>query len=328
LIAEACWEGREVKRLNKHTRLLVVMLFAILILLVTAIVVFYMDVNKGSQERVVTAEQTDSTQASHVFQGSNGLYGLMDASGNTVLEAEWQELSAIGNHCFLSCLTTGSGTLKGVIDQEGDIIVPFVYESIEPLTDFLYVGKLAEDGTYFFYNADFQLLLSGAWDAYSVVDETLCLECDGDQFVYGLGADLTLCEIRLFRQIRPISFTLELQDTELLRKMAWDDWCEIADMLMAYLDDYRRGHLDALEEITNAADLTEIVTASSTDFSWKGGAIDAISVVAAETEDDPLLQCSMVLTVEDAETTYSTCLQLTFSPDDLGDWKLCAVAFS
>ncbi|MGN0591940.1 MAG: WG repeat-containing protein [Ruminococcus sp.] len=319
--------------MNKHTRLLVVVLFAILILLAAAITMFYIDVNKdskGSSTAVSdTAAYSDKKNKSHIFQDENGLYGLMDENGNIILEAEWTALSPIGNRCFMAKLQTRTQDLVGIIDNEGDIVVPFAYRNIEQLTDFLYAAQLDADGKYFFYDADFHLLLSEAWDEYARIDETLHLQKDGDTFIYGLGATLELIEVDLSRRIRPISFTLQIKDEQLLRIMNRSDWCDMADMLIAYLDAYRRDQLNALEDITSAARLAQVMNASETSFTWRGSAIDAISVFSEEADGIELLYCEMTLQVlDEEEVSGSADLQLTFAPDDTGKWQLYDVEFS
>lgn len=324
--------------MNKHTRLLVIVLFAILIVLASAIIVFYLDVNKSSAGSsaapLIATEYAGNSEGSCIFQDANGNYGLTDANGNIILEAEWTELSGIGNRCFAAKLVTGSQTLTGIIDKEGNVVVPFAYESMERLTDFLYAGKHAADGKYFFYDADFRLLLPEAWDDYSLIDETLHLEKDGDAFVYGLGASLELIEIDLPRRIRPVSFSLKVRDTQLLRKMERSDWCHIADLLLTYLDAYRREQLEKLENITISSRLTQVKTNSDTCFRWKGGTIDPIEVVVPEGAEGLMLQCRMELSVpvqeENAEAEEEKCVELllTFSPDEDGDWRLWNAEFS
>ncbi|MBQ8687170.1 MAG: WG repeat-containing protein [Ruminococcus sp.] len=329
--------------MNKHTRLLVVVLFVILILLASAITMFYLDVNKdthGGNTEPARTELSGSNAASHVFQDENGRYGLTDDNGNIILEAEWTELSGIGNRCFAAKLVTNAKTLTGIIDNEGNVVVPFAYKSMERLTDFLYAGQLEADGKYFFYDADFQLLLPDAWDSYSLVDETLRLEKDGDTFIYGLGAELSLIEIDLPRRIRPVSFTLQTRDAQVLRKAERSDWCEVADCMLAYLDAYRREKPERLAEFTTAARLLTITEASDTAFRWKGGALDSVAISAAEVDGVTMLQCETKLAVQERETESETGagtseemqrsadLKLTFAADESGDWYLYHAEFS
>ncbi len=319
--------------MNRHVRLLVAALFAILMILITAIVVFYVDVNKDSQSSgagVSAAAESSGTEGKvQIFQDENGLYGLTDGNGNVILDAEWTELTEVGTRCFQAKLRTRAQTLTGVIDSEGNIIVPFAYQQIQRLTDFLYAGQLASDGTFFFYDGNFQLLLPEAWDEYSVVDQTLRLKKDGDQFVYGLAAELELIEISLPRRKRPVSFDFQVKDPQILSMMDRSDWSGIGDVLITYLDSYRRDKLSELESITHQDQLSQVTAATETEFTWRGSVFDSISVSAEETEGVTMLQCQMELQVLDEEEISSSVqLTLSFAPDETGNWLLYNAEFS
>ncbi|MBQ8514034.1 MAG: WG repeat-containing protein [Ruminococcus sp.] len=318
--------------MNKHTRMLVIVLFVILILLAAAITVFYVDVNKdssSSDSEISAAENAGNSGETQVFQDESGLYGLMDSGGNIILDAEWTELTETGNSCYTARLRTRSQLMTGVIDSEGNVIAPFVYSSIEKLTDRLYAGLLEEDGKYFFYDADFTLLLPEAWDDYAVVDEMLHLKKDDDTYIYGLGAELRLAEINMPRRIRPVSFTLQVRDAQLLGQLERSEWSTLADMLLTYLDAYRRNKLEKLEEITHPERLIQVTNESETDFTWRGSAIDSISVFMDKEDSGTLLHCQMELEAETADhAVKSTELLLTFSPDSDGVWMLYDAAFT
>lgn len=312
--------------------MLVIVLFVILILLAAAITVFYVDVNKasgGADTDTPAAESVGDSDETRIFQDESGLYGLMDSGGNIILDAEWTELVETGNSCYTAQLRTRSQLLTGVIDSEGNVIVPFVYSSIEKLTDRLYAGLLEDDGKYFFYDADFSLLLPEAWDDYAVVDEMLHLKKDNDTYVYGLGAELRLAEINMPRRIRPVSFNLQVKDIQLLGRLERSDWSRIADMLLAYLDLYRRDKLEQLEDITHPDRLIQVANESETDFTWRGSVTSSISVYMEEVDGRDLLQCQMELEVEAGEDMEKTTeLLLTFASDSNGDWMIYDAEFS
>ncbi len=319
--------------MNKHTRTIVVVLFVILILLAAAIIIFHVDVNKAGDYPAdrTTASDDVSDDGSRIFRDEeSGRYGLMDESSNIILDAEWQSLTEIGSRCFLAELRSSAQTLVGVIDNEGSIVVPFVYAEMERLTDFLYVGKLAADGKYFFYDAGFRLLLPESWEEYSLIDETLHLKKDGGTFVYGLGADLELIEISIPRRIRPISFDFRVRSAYLLRMMERRQWCQLADYLMTYLDAYRREQLERLEEITAEGRLPQVLHESDTGLVWRGGEVTGILFYSEEEDDQTVLHCETELMMhaknETEEKPYK--LRLTFAPDSSGEWMLYDAEFS
>ncbi|MBR1591634.1 MAG: hypothetical protein IJ666_01300 [Ruminococcus sp.] len=121
--------------MNKHTKLVVSLLFAVMIVLAAAITRFYFDtpndrVNKKSQVEIVRRLDVDSS-GNRVFEDSSRNYGIADSSDRIIAAPEWLSLEFAGQNFCIASRRIGGKKLCGCIDYEGNITVPFIYESIK-----------------------------------------------------------------------------------------------------------------------------------------------------------------------------------------------------
>ncbi|MFR2342063.1 MAG: WG repeat-containing protein [Ruminococcus sp.] len=109
------------------------------------------------------AAKTEDPSASHhvssvpeqdscyIFQEeSTGLYGLSDADGRIIAAAEWKNLSFIGDYGVAAVKQIGTESVMGVLDREGNVIVPFVYQDLSYVNNQILVGKLLHEDLYFY----------------------------------------------------------------------------------------------------------------------------------------------------------------------------------
>ena len=316
----------------KHARLIVAVLLGILAGIIAAIVMFRIDVNKSPSGKTgvlpETAEADPYSSKAYVFMDESGLYGLRDGNGNIILEAEWTRLRETGNQFFKAELMTRSGSVYGIVSSDGDIKVPFVYEEIEKLSDFIYSGRLADEGGYLFYDSGFNLIFKEAADSYSIVDETLRIKRNADEFVYSFGAKPVLAESSLFRKNRPISFTLKITDRAILENVEPGEQQEIADLLLEYLDIYRRGQKERLRDITASSSLARVNLNTDTEFKWIGKLSDTIYSYMTETEESRTVYCETELYYEENGEEKSVFLTTGFVQDPERGWVLKYAEFS
>ena len=321
--------------MNKHSRIIVILLLAVLVLLGTAITLFYIDVGKDARSTEDNTSLSGNSQhenSARVFKDSNGLCGLEDSNGTVILEPEWTELVPIGNSFFKAKLLTRADSLYGVIDSEGDVTVPFVYEDIERQSDYIYAAELKDTGQYLFYGNDFSLLLPHAADSYYMEGTNLCVFYGEDEFDYKQGEKLSLVKAVLPRFKRPVSVTLTIDDPDLLSVMESCEWSDFADHAIEFLDVFRRNRTDRLEEITDSSSLPEIKEALETKPSWTGKTSDSVYVY--KTEFDGILTVYLELELvlensdEESESYENNRLRAAFRKDKEGQWKLWEVSFS
>lgn len=311
--------------MSRHARLIVTVLIALIALLVAAIVLFYLDVNKDSGD----SNESGSASlggGSVAFVSEDGLCGLEDSAGNIILEAEWQSLVPVGNGYYKAILETREKTLSGVIDSEGDIAVPFVYEDIERLTELVYTGVLAEGGVHI-YSADFRQLMPEAWDSCTVKNERMHLIKGEDEYTFVIGEKLILWDVYLPRTNRPIRFNLNLSGEE-LESAECLEWSDIADKILCYLDALRREKPENIEDIAEPKNLNALREGMKTEFIWKGGLSGDFEVYNPENNESGVIYLKAELFAFDqsGKSMYVP-LTLAFRRGENGSWLLSETVF-
>ena len=151
--------------MNKHTRLAVGILVLVLVLLIVATVSFSVNISKksaGSQNS--TFDTGTNSNGNVIVEGDDHLYGVSDAAGNLILEPEWKELHFIGSDYLSAVQENADSNCVGVLDLDGNVVAPFVYDHVETLTDSYYLAVLAENQQVVLYDHDFRAADAMVWD--------------------------------------------------------------------------------------------------------------------------------------------------------------------
>ncbi len=182
--------------MNKHMRLVVSVLFVVVILLAIAITRFYSDTSKNTSR---SSAQTDierrlgsDREGNRIFEDSSGFCGVIDSSDRVIVPAEWLELSFAGEgRCIASKRINGT-VMKGCVDYEGNIAVPFIYRSITPCVSgskTLYVAESGIDSSVVLYDADFSPMFRKVWTDCTVTGDTLTLSSGTGTYTYSASGD-------------------------------------------------------------------------------------------------------------------------------------------
>lgn len=159
--------------MNKHTRLIVSVLFIGIIVLAVAITRFYSRTEKSAvtsgSQTVIEKKLGFDSSGNRAFQNSDGLVGIIDSSERVIVSPEWQSIKFTNNkdRCIASKRISGK-EMFGCIDYEGNIVVPFVYSNIEFISSaerVLYIAQAADKKSSVVYNSDFNPCFSRAWDS-------------------------------------------------------------------------------------------------------------------------------------------------------------------
>ncbi len=178
--------------MNKRTRLIVSLLFAVVIILAVAITRFYVNVPKNSAvnggegiERIIASDGSGYT----IFSDSTGSCGIAEA-GRITAAPEWDSLRFAENDFCIASKKIGGHEKFGCVDFEGNVVVPLIYGSIEKRTVGgieLYRACSDEDGSCVLYDSGFVPLFSVPWTVCNFSDGELLLENDGISCVYTYG---------------------------------------------------------------------------------------------------------------------------------------------
>ena len=177
--------------MNKHTRLIVSVLFIGIIVLAVAITRFYSRTGKsavssGSQIIIEKKLGFDSS-GNRAFQNNEGLVGIIDSSERVIVSPEWQSIKFTNSDKCIASKRIHGKELFGCIDYEGNIIIPFVYSNIEVAASagrVLYIAQAADKKSSVVYNSDFVPCFSRAWDSCSYNNGDLTVTAGKGNYTY------------------------------------------------------------------------------------------------------------------------------------------------
>lgn len=228
--------------MNKRTRLVVSVLFAVIILLAVGITRFYVGVsdntgNNGSSTRIVQ-KLAGNSSGNRIFEGENALYGVIDSNDKVIVAPEWTELSFVGENLCTASKRIGGRLLTGCINLEGNTVVPFIYRNINRYSQGGFVFYIAEsdaDSSYVVYDEDFKPCFMRSWETCSVNDSVLTLGRDNSVFTYTYGENGFVCTgADVAGNAMDIDFMLNINSRLLLSKLS----CTMLETISARVSDY------------------------------------------------------------------------------------------
>ncbi len=233
--------------MNKHTRLAAGILVLVLVILIVATVSFSVNISKKSATaQSDTSDAAVNPNGNTVIQGDDGLYGVADAAGNTILDPEWKQLSFIGTEY----LAAAKENRVGVLDLDGNVAAPFVYRNVYALTDSYYLAELADSDEVVLYDHDFCAADAMVWDSSTWEKPLLTLNRGADAFQYSLEKEiLQLVRVELSRKTDTISFTASAEKTD-AALLTPEDWTTCADMMTQFLEMVKTQDFDQVKELT------------------------------------------------------------------------------
>lgn len=250
--------------MNKHTKLFVAFLFVVLVILVIATISFSVDISKNSAvSQEDSLSETVSSDGRQIFQGDNGMFGLEDANGNTLIDAQWEHLQFLTVDYLAATTETEDGERIGVLDLDGNIAAPFVYQEIQTLLSSYYVASLADSDQYVLYDSAFRVLESTVWDDYTCEDTGVTLTKDEDVFYFTLSDDgLALTEIALSRTSGEGAYEVDWADAD-ASLLSVEEWSCTADMMQQLLAMILSDDFTSLMQITDQNHEESILASAS-----------------------------------------------------------------
>lgn len=97
----------------------------------------------------------------------NGLWGARTPGGRVLAEPQWYYLRIMNDDVLIAKRQAAEGTRSGLIRTNGELLVPFLYRSIEPVNENLWVAELDEGGqtAYHLYRGDGTRWTDVAWES-------------------------------------------------------------------------------------------------------------------------------------------------------------------
>lgn len=296
--------------MNKHTKLLVSVLFVVIIILAVGIARFYMSVsgNTGSSNettQIIRKLDIDDS-GNRIYEGEGSLYGVVDSNDRVIVAPEWAELSFADGSCCIASKRIGGRLLTGCIDYEGNIVVPFIYRNITPHESdgfVFYTAEADSDGSCVVYDSSFKPCFMEAWEDCSVTDEVLTLSDGSNSFTYTYGENGLVCSrADVTGQALGCGFTMNLYSRVLLSKLSCDMLENISDGVSDYLTFAYTGDRTALPSSAQQPVLAMLFPEDSRIITRKLLGVSDIFIYSEKTEGNKKYYAVSV--VADTEISY------------------------
>ena len=179
--------------MSNQAKFLISLLFIAIIILCAGLTRFYFDVTKNTGY-TNDGEEIDALFRTYengmqVFASANGYYGLLDEEGSVIIEPEWIEILTVTDEMALVSRKIQDEVLIGGIDFEENVVLPFVFRSMEEIQNTYYIGTAAEDESCIIYNLEFEPVFQNSWDSAEYSNGILLLERDGCLFSYYIAEE-------------------------------------------------------------------------------------------------------------------------------------------
>lgn len=165
--------------MNRRLKLLILVLLLAVLCLSAAIVSFRFSFPAAEQPEQ-ESQPSGKGSAISLFEGTNGLWGAVNANGRVLIEPTWFYLRSMSDSVLIARRSSGKTAEFGLIRTNGEQLVPFIYHSIIPVaaTDSdLWIAAFTENGKQRFhlYHADGTRWSDTPWDSYSYNDGVISL---------------------------------------------------------------------------------------------------------------------------------------------------------
>ena len=213
--------------MSKHMRLVVSVLFIVVIFLAIAITRFYSSTSKHtagrSDQNDIERRLSADAAGNRIFEDSSGLFGVIDSDDRVIVPAEWQELSFAGEGKCIASKRIGGVLLKGCVDYEGNVIVPFIYQSItarEIGSINIYTAESGTDDSVVTYDSSFRPMFHKVWKSCEFVNDNMTLRSNSGTYSYSVDEDgsLALVKAEVKGEVMGCSYSFDVKNISSIEK--------------------------------------------------------------------------------------------------------------
>ncbi|MDE6779853.1 MAG: WG repeat-containing protein [Ruminococcus sp.] len=231
-----------------------------IILLAVAIRKFYSDTtpstgNNTFQTDIINSIDTDDS-GNRIFKDNSGLSGIIDHNDRIIVAPEWHELKFTDSNLCIARLRIADRLMTGCIDYEGNITVPFIYNSIEryEYNGFEFYTAVAGDNSCVIYDSRFVPCFRRSWKSCSISDGVITLKTDNASYDYAVNKDgLRFKSAEVIGKTLDRSYVLSVQSRILLSKLNASMLEKMSVITGKYIEYAYTGNDNVLEDITNSS---------------------------------------------------------------------------
>lgn len=130
--------------MERRMRRLILAALAVLMLLTA---VLANAVSQKENQNLQLNEEQDSSADATAFSlyVENGLWGARTAGGRVLLEPTWYSLREMSDSVLIARKNDAASDGYGLINRNGEVLAPFIYDAFEEKSDLLWLGKWTEN---------------------------------------------------------------------------------------------------------------------------------------------------------------------------------------
>ncbi len=263
--------------MSNRVKLLVSVLFIAVIILCVGLTRFYFDVtkntgNSGGEDEVKAIVGNFGDM--QVFESTNGFYGLMNSENTIVIEPEWMEILDVTPELVLVSTRIQDSILIGGIDYEENVVLPFVFRSMETAGEHCLIGVVDADESCMIYQTNYQPVFRKSYDAAEYNSGILTLNTENCRFSYDVtkeqpeldSAEMVCTVGGLILHWQPLRY-------HLFPELAEDDLLRINNCVALYMVMLLTSDFTALPEITSSDSVGKLTRPGS----FSGMELDTVS---------------------------------------------------
>ncbi len=215
----------------------------------------------------------------------NGFYGVLDDDGAVVIEPEWMEILDIAPNMVLVSKRMNNTVLIGGIDYEENVVLPFVFRSMQSLNNRYLVGTVEDDNSIIVYNSSYQPVFLYSYDSAVYENDFLNLQKGDCHFYYDISGNLpVLRRAELNCPIGDVSLQWRVSNAFYLSDLKETELQKINGCIQAYMQMLLESDFTNLPEISGSDYIGGLTKPNSfTDITFREVNSFSLSVQSLET---------------------------------------------
>ena len=302
--------------MSSRSKLLISVLFIAAIILCIALTRMYLDGAKNTghtdaNDQVKSIVRTYGSM--RVFESTNGYYGILNEDDAVMIEPEWMEVLDVTDSLVVVSRRIEDAVLIGGIDYEENVVLPFVFSSMEPVGNGYFLGTVAEDDSILVYDRAFRLAFPRSYEKAEADDSgMLSLTVSDCVFDYYLGGDSpVLRRAAMTSDICGVALQWRVANQVYLNDLNENDLLRINKIVTSYMLMLQESSFDELPAIS----ASDYIAGLTKPGSFAGMAFDEISGFSFASADgnsayDFSFTASYHLTDAEAEQMPGTAVQV------------------
>ena len=190
-------------------------IFAILILIFSIflyqVIRFYWDENHVLVKNDPETLTVSALGGGYYSFAQRGFYGVKNSGGKVVIEARWKSVDKIEGDHFVVSQSTVRGERFGIIDNAGNVLVPFIYTQFQKIPSEM-LSAQTERQKYVLFDFSGKVLIDEEWDSISknyptkpLSEQGNFIQLEKDRNLYRITKDeegrLVMSDIRMLKNV-------------------------------------------------------------------------------------------------------------------------------